>query len=45
MNKVKEKLKKYPTSNEKLWYLNSSVMNYEGQGFDNIFQKMILISY
>ena len=35
-DECKEKLKKYPTSNEKLWYLNSSVMNYEGQGFDNV---------
>ena len=33
-DECKENLKQYPNLGEKIWYLNSSAMNYEGNGFE-----------
>lgn len=35
-DKCKENLKQLPESKDKIWYLNSNVMDYEGSGFDGI---------
>ena len=35
-DKCKESLKQLPESKDKIWYLNSTVMDYEGSGFDGI---------
>ena len=35
-DKCKESLKQLPESKDKIWYLNSNVMDYEGSGFDGI---------
>ena len=34
-DECKQNLKKYPDSNEKLWYLNSTVIGYTGSGYTN----------
>ena len=34
-DECKENLKQYPNLGEKIWYLNTSAMNYEGNGFEN----------
>ena len=34
-DECKEELKEYPDLGEKIWYLNTSAMDYEGNGFEN----------
>ena len=35
-DKCKESLKKLPESNEKIWYLNTDAMDYNGNGFNGV---------